>query len=317
MRLSVVIGLILSTLSVTTGWAQDKVRYGSAIKLSPVFYLPILAAQEKGIFKKNRLDVEWVPSQSGPDLQRNLASSVVQIGSSTGGGDIPAIGRGVPAIIVANLQSNDDFAVWILGNSRLQKPEDLKGAKIGVSRLSGAEHAYGRLVAKQLGLTNDIQFVAAGGVRESIALMLTGGVDAVVLSPHNLIDLQIQGRVKELLRVGSYEAKPWLSYTIIAAKAFVEKQPDVAKRTLNSIFEANRFIMSSDGRPWTIAKMKEENKYSDQAAEVAYTTLSLSPDGKLEKEAVKNVVNFMAEFGLVNAADVSNVDTLFTDQFVR
>src|SRR4051812_45072297 len=129
MRFSVVMGLMLSVLTVATGHAQDKVRYGSAIKLSPVFYLPILAAQDKGFFKKNNLEVEWIPSESGPDLQRNFASSVVQIASSTGGGDIPAIGRGVPAIIVGNLQATDDFAVWVLSNSRLQKPTDLKGAK--------------------------------------------------------------------------------------------------------------------------------------------------------------------------------------------
>ena len=74
------------------------------------------------------------------------------MGSSNGGTDIPAISRGVPAVITANLQQRDGFAFWVLTNSRIKTPQDLKGAKIGVSRLSGVEHAYGLLAVKHLGL---------------------------------------------------------------------------------------------------------------------------------------------------------------------
>ena len=317
MRLSVVIGFVATLLSVSDASAQDAVKYGSAIKLSPVYYLPILAGQEKGIFKKNRLDVDWIPSESGPDLQRNIAGSIVQLGSSTGGTDIPAISRGVPAIIVANLQPKDGFAIWVSSNSRIQKPMDLKGAKLGVSRLSGVEHAYGLLAAKQLGLGNDIQFIGTGGVRESLAVLVTGSVDGVILNPQNLMELKLQGKVREIAPIVNYLPSPWLSYTITASKALVEKRPDVVERTLKSLFEANRYIMSAEGKPWTIAKMKEMNKYSDQGAEEVYTTLNLSPDGKMDKAAVQNLSNFMTEYGLMQAGEVAKIDALFTDQFVR
>jgi ABC-type nitrate/sulfonate/bicarbonate transport system substrate-binding protein len=317
MRLSVAVVFVATMLSVSAASAQDKVTYGSAIKLSPVYYLPILAAQEKDIFKKNGLNVDWIPSKSGPDFQRNLAGSIVEIGSSTGGTDIPAISRGVPAIIVANLQPKDGFAVWVSSGSRFHRPQDLKGAKLGVSRLSGVEHAYGLLAAKQLGLGSDIQFIGTGGVRESLAVLVTGSIDGVILNPQNLIELKLQGKVRQLLSIADYLPKPWLSYTITASKAMVEKRPDVVRRTLNSLFEANRFIMSAQGKPWTIAKMKEENKYSEQGSQEVYTTLNLSTDGKMDRHAVENLTNFMTEFGLIKAGEVAKVDTLFTDQFIR
>lgn len=317
MRRSFVFGLVLTALSVGAVHAQEKINYGTAIKFSPMYYLPVLAAQEKGIFQKNGLDVTWVPSQSGPDLQRNLAIGAVQIGSSNAGTDIPAIAKGVPSIIVANLQPTDDFAVWVSTNSRFQKPEDLKGAKIGVSQIGGAEHAYGRLVARSLGLENQIQFVSTGGVQQSVAVLTTGGIDGVVLSPNQMMDLFLQGRVKPLVPLSKYEKQPWLSYTVVASKAFVAKEPETVKKILASLWEADRFILSADGKPWTLGKLKDVGHYSDAAAEKLYALLNLSTDGKFQKAAVQNVVDFMVDYDLLKAGDVSSIDALYTDQFVR
>ena len=317
MRRSIGLGLVLLALSIGVAHAQEKINYGTAIKFSPVYYLPVLAAQEKGFFQKNGLDVTWVPLQSGPDMQRDLATGAVQIGSSNAGTDIPATAKGVPSVIVANLQPTDDFAVWVSSNSRFQKAEDLKGAKIGVSRLGGAEHAYGRLVARGLGLEKDIQFVSTGGVQESVAVLTTGGIDGVVLSPNQMMDLLLQGKVRSLVALSKYEKQPWLSYTIVAGKAFVAKEPETVKRVLASIWAANRFIISTDGKPWALSKLKEVSHYSDEAANRLYAILNLSTDGKFEKQAVQNVVDFMVDYDLLKAGDVASVDSLYTDQFVR
>lgn len=119
------------------GSAQEHIKYGTAVKLSPVYDLPVLAAQEQGIFKKHGLDVEWVPARNGPVFIRDIAASAVQIGSSTGVTDIPVIDRGAPAVIVANLQACEGFAIWVATGGRFKTIQDLKGAKIGVSRLGG------------------------------------------------------------------------------------------------------------------------------------------------------------------------------------
>ena len=317
MRTSFLFGMFLVALSASNLAAQEKVVYGTAIKLSAVYYLPVLAAQEQGFFKKNGIEAEWVPTQSGPDLQRDITSGAIQIGSLTGATDIPAIAKGVPSVIIANLQSEDGFAVWVNTKSRFQVPLDLKGSKIGVSRLGGAEHAYGQLVARGLGIAPDVQFVSTGGVSESVALLTTGGIDGVVLSPHQMVDLQIQGRVKPLLTVNKYEAKPWLSYTIVAGTDFVAKKPDTVKRVVASILEANRFLMSPAGKPFAIAKMKEVHHYSDEAAAAIYEILDLSKDGKFEKKAIQNVVDFMVNYDLMKATDISSIDKLYTDKFVR
>src|SRR5262249_48100420 len=155
----------------------------------------------------------------------------------------------VPVTIVANLQATDNFSVWVGSNSRFHTPQDLKGAKLGVSQLGGAEHSYGRLVAKGIGLTNDIQFVGTGGIQESLAILVTGAIDGGVLSPAQMINLKLQGKVRELVSVEQYQAKPWVAYTITARKEFVTQHADVARKVVSSILEADRFIMSKEGKP--------------------------------------------------------------------
>lgn len=317
MRWFLAMAIVLLGVGTQASAAQEHIKYGTAVKLSPVYYLPVLAAQEQGIFTKHGLEVEWVPARNGPDFIRDIAAAAVQIGSSTGVTDIPAIDRGAPAVIVASLQAREGFAIWVASGGRFKSIQDLKGAKIGVSRLGGAEHAYARLVADQLGLQKDIQFVSSGGVEESLALLKTGGVDGVVLTPHQMIDLEIQGKVKPLLEIEDYKPKPWISYTITASRDFVAQKPDTARRVVKSVLEADRFIMSEAGRPWAIAKMKEENHYSDAAAVGIYRELALNTDGTIERKAVQNVVDFMARYDLLKPGDEKSVDTVFTNEFVR
>lgn len=311
------IGFILLTLSASYASAQEKLKYGSSVKLSPQYYLPVSAADEKGIFKRNGLDVEWFPSQSGSDLQRAFAASAIKIASSSAGADILGIAHGVPIVILASLQPSDDFAVWVASQSRFRKPQDLKGAKLGVSRLGGLEHAYGQLVAKQLGLSKDMPFISTGGIRESLAVLVTGGIDGVVLTPGQMINLKLQGKVRDLLQVENYLPKPWTAYTIVARKDFVEKEPETVRRIVRSILEANRFIMSKEGKPWALAKMKELSNYSDDGAKIIYDTVHLSSDGRLQREAIKNLADFMVEYGLMKATEVPPLDAVYTEKFIR
>jgi NitT/TauT family transport system substrate-binding protein len=316
MKALVLWGMVALALLAQPAAALDKISYGTAVKLSPVYYLPVLAGQEQGIFKKNGLDVEWVPSNSGPDFHRALAAGAVQIGSSNSATDIPAIGRGAPSVIVANLQTADNFGIWVSTKGHVNTIQDLKGAKIGVSRLAGAEDSYGKLVASKAGIEG-MQYTATGGVEASMALLVTGSIDGVVLTPHQMIDLKLQGKVKEIAEVEQYKPKPWVSYTVVAAKDFVAKQPDVAKRVIKSILEANAYITSPAGKPWALATMKAQSHYSDEAAPAVYDETALSTDGKIDRAGIKNVADFMVQYDLIKASDVQNIDTLFTDQFVK
>lgn len=312
---------LLIMLALVAVWApagaQEKFKFGSAVKLFPQFYLPILAGVEQGIFKRNGVDVEWFPFQSGADMHRAFAASAIKIAASQATGDVLGVARGLPVVMVAELQRHDDFAVWVSAKGKIQKVEDLKGARIGVSRMGGGEHAYGQLVAKRLGIGGDVRFVSTGGIKESLAVLLTGGIDAVVLPAANMVDLMLEGRVKSIAKIKDYLPSSWAAFSILAHKDFVEKDPETAKRVIRSIVEANRFVMSPAGKPWVIAKMRELNGYTPEAAEIVYSTLDLSQTGEISAEAVKNLSSFMVEHELLKATEAPPLDKIFTDRFVK
>jgi NitT/TauT family transport system substrate-binding protein len=191
--------------------AQEKLKIGSAVEVFPLYYLPIYAAQEKGIFRKNGLDVEWAPSQSGADMTRAFAASAIKIALSSAATDSLAVARGVPVSVIGNLQSYDDFAIWSASRGRVAKGEDLKGGKIGVSRFGGLEHSYAQLAAKKLGIDKDVQFVSTGGINESLAALVTGAIDAVVLPEANMLTLKLDGKVREIAEIKSFLPNEWIS----------------------------------------------------------------------------------------------------------
>ena len=297
--------------------AQEKLKIGSSVRLSPFYYLPIKAAQEKGYFKKRGLDVEWVPSNSGSDLERAYAASAIKIGLSSAGADIIGITRGVPISVIATLLPSDDFAIWASAKGKIKKPEDLKGAKIGVSRFGGLEHSYAQLAASHLGLSKDVQYVSTGGINESLAALISGSIDAVVLPVSNLVKLELEGKVREIVPIKEYVPKPSISFTISARKDFISKEPKTVKNVVEAILEANRFIMSEQGKAWALKTIEEQQHFSEKGAEVTYKTLDFSKDGKLQKAAIDNVIKFLVDFKILKTDKPPTASQIIDDQFVK
>jgi NitT/TauT family transport system substrate-binding protein len=317
MKAFAVVAMLLSMICANAAQAQEKVQIGAALHLSPVFYLPVLAAKEKGFFQKEGLDVEWLPSQSGADMTRAFAASAIQFALSSAVTDTIAIARGVPLSIVAGLQPYDDFAIWSATKGKIVKPEDMKGAKIGVSRFGGLEHSYAQLAVKTLGLQNQVQYVSTGGVKESLAALITGAIDAVVLPLQSVLALQLDNRVRDVVDIQALLPKEWISYSIVANRDFIAKNPETARKVVQSIIAANRFIMTEEGKTWALAKMQAMNNYSPEGARIIYDRLSFSQDGKIPSAGIKNVLAFMSEYEILKQADVPSVEKLVDDQFVR
>jgi ABC-type nitrate/sulfonate/bicarbonate transport system substrate-binding protein len=137
--------------------------------------------------------VIWASSGCA-DLTRAFAASAIKIALSAAATDTLAIARGVPLSVIGNLQPYDDFAIWSSSKGHINKGEDLKGGKIGVSRFGGLEHSYAQLAAKKFGIDKDVQYVSTGGINESLAALVTGSIDAVVLPVANMLASSLRVR---------------------------------------------------------------------------------------------------------------------------
>jgi NitT/TauT family transport system substrate-binding protein len=139
-------------------------------------------AQEAGLFKKYDLEVPLIFVTAGaPAVATILAgdSEVTQQGAAAlsrafvqGNRDVVFIG-GIKSILTHSIIAKPD----------IKKPADLKGKRIGVSRIGSNPHYFAVQALRQFGLeSRDVSYIQAGGAPETLAALLAQGIDAAVLT---------------------------------------------------------------------------------------------------------------------------------------
>lgn len=56
--------------------AAGKIKFATSIKLAPTFYLPVLAAEEKGFWKENGPEAELVKFKGGAKLYQGIVAGL-------------------------------------------------------------------------------------------------------------------------------------------------------------------------------------------------------------------------------------------------
>ena len=308
------IGSLVFVLLIGVSPAAEKLKVATSTKTSPWTYLPIFAAQEKGFWQENGIDAQWVPFRSGGASIRAMAAGAINVLLSSSVSAFRGRSRGVPLIFVAQIRSRNDFSVYVRGDSPRKRPGDLKGSKIGVSRKGGSEHAYARSVTRALGLEKEVGFVSTGGIVESIASLRTGTIDAVVLTPAQMLNLMLAGEVRILVNVDDYTAKPWTSNVMSVRIPFIKEKPDTVRRAVKSIVKGIDYTMSNPA--WAKAKMKAIGGYDDRGVDYMFSILTLTKGGKINPEGLANVRKFLITFGIFGKKKPPRLNEIYTSMFL-
>jgi NitT/TauT family transport system substrate-binding protein len=304
----------LIALTAAEGYAQQKIKFGTFLKGHPVSYLPVLAAEEKGFWKENGLQAEWVPFRGSGALMRGVAAGAVSIAVSTGAGVLQAASRGVPVVAVSELHKKDHFMAWVRADSPIREAKDLKGAKIGITRIGGTASAYTEVVLKSLGIEKDTKTVALGGVRPLIAGLKSKAVDVSVLSVYTMIKMKAAGEVRSVVTYDDFLPKQWLVHVVFAHQRLIDSDPGTVKGTVRAMLQAIGFIKKNQA--WAVPKMKEMSGYPEQAAQDIYGLLRFTDTGRIDRKALENVLNFMIEYGIVKGDKRPSLDKVYTNKFV-
>lgn len=314
---AVLTGLSLIAAVIILGWhnspAAEKLKLGSSTKTSPWYYLPIFGAEEGGFWKENGLEAEWVPFRSGTEHHQAVAARSINIGFTSGTAQIQSMARGLPALIIMQVRSRDDFFIYVRGQSPWREPKELKGARVGVSRFGGAEHAFGRAALKVLGLEAEVKFLSSGGITESLAGLKTGTIDAVILTPAQMLPLIMSGEVRVLMSIYDHLPKPWISSVLLAHKDYIKSNPDTVRRAVRAIVKGIDYVEKNPA--WAMKKMKEVGRYTDEEAKYMFEQLELVKGGLVNRKGLENVRNFLLEYGILARDKAPAVDEMFTNEF--
>lgn len=172
---------------------------------------PIFIGIEKGFFKEEGLDinVEWF--EAAQPIAVATASNKVDIGATGITASLfNMVSSGQPLTIVADKGREhigySSSAVLVrkdLWEQGIQKIENLKGKRIGITQTGSTFHyMLGRLLEEK-GLTlNDVEVVSLGKIGALMASLQSRQVDAVILNEPNISKVESAGYGKILSQVG-------------------------------------------------------------------------------------------------------------------
>lgn len=186
-------------------------------------------AREGGYFKREGLEVELLYIGGGSLLIQSMISGDVPFAY---GPSVPVINaslRGANLALVGNTGNSLVFS--IMSRPEIKQPADLKGKRVGVTRLGGSTDWALDAALKHWGLERrDVNVVQTGGMPEGLAGLIAGVFGAVVLSPPSNFKAASAG-MHELVDVG--QLKIIFPNTPLSTSAsFIKSNRDIALRFL-------------------------------------------------------------------------------------
>src|SRR6476659_5664638 len=178
--LCAVIAVILACAAPALGQTLPKVR--AAYTSVGIHFDPVYIMKELDLPRKQGLDVDvlFVPVSSRA-IQAALAGEI-QFITSGGVANINANMTGADFVgLTATLST---FVFKVIASPELKKPEQLRGKKVGISRLGGASDFSIRYALGRWGLVpdKDVAIIQVGGEQEEVLALQNKAVDAVILS---------------------------------------------------------------------------------------------------------------------------------------
>ena len=233
-----IVGLVIFAAGRSASAAEKLVGLYSAQVMSQS--LPWIA-QEAGLFPKYNLDFQLVYISSSP-----MATAAIV------GGDVEVILTGGVGIVRAYVQGNTDLAFIggvknvmtqsVVAGPAIKRPEDLKGKKVGVSRIGGNTHYFMIQIARRHGLEpgRDFTFIQTGGDPEAMAALITGNIDAAVLTPPSDAIALAQGQ--HYVVYGPELKIPYAATIFVAKRSTMDKRPTAMRSFMRAMAESEKIL---------------------------------------------------------------------------
>jgi NitT/TauT family transport system substrate-binding protein len=139
-------------------------------------------AQEAGLFKKYNLEVPLVFVTPGaPSVAAILSgdSEVAVIGAASIAR--PVVQGNKDPVFIGGIKSILTHSV--VAKPEIKRPQDLRGKKIGVSRIGSNPHYFAVQALRRVGLeSRDVSYIQTGGAPETLAALVAQGIDAAILT---------------------------------------------------------------------------------------------------------------------------------------
>jgi ABC-type nitrate/sulfonate/bicarbonate transport system substrate-binding protein len=195
----------------------------------------------------------------------------------------------------------------------------LKGARIGVSRLMSASHLDARAMVRILGFSpdDDVSYFAVGETSLSYAALETRNVDAAILSPPYSSDLVSKGYPALAHASDIPERYPFVGLT--TSREQLQRRPEQAVKMNRALLKSIRMMVDDKARIREV--MVQDWDVPPAAADAAYDEIvrPLRLDGRMSDDALQAHLDRSHQAGLISRPlNVSDVyDFSYLEQAAR
>ncbi len=196
---------------------------------------PMFLAKEGGYYQKYGLNVTVVFGVH-PACVAMLVSGEAQMANYGLEPSMLASSRDGSLIAVGSSLNKGMFA--LLGAKDIASVRDLKGKRLGVSRIGDTPYHYTVSLLEEFGLTaRDVQWIPVGtDVNGRATALAAGRVDATLLTPPSSFKLEDAG-YKNLANLADYD-DIYVTTVYLFKKSEIEKNPTLPERVIKAHAEA-------------------------------------------------------------------------------
>ncbi len=217
--------------------------------------LPLVYAEEHGIFEEEGLQVEWVQT-SDPIVSAGAGDVTFAFGPTTT--HLRAAANGAPIKIVgAGFRSKGPFWLIAKAGAGIESVEDLEGKTVGTAVAGSGLETYTVKILEAHGISADeVTLVESGTQETAYGALKTGQVDATIIHQPFASLGELEGEAVILARGWEY-LPTYQTGDLIAGDVTIAEHPDVLRAGLRAYYRAYDYAKShyDEYIPWLEDKL--------------------------------------------------------------
>ncbi len=294
--------------------AQTTLTVGMPTTPPNVVHMPVVVAQDLGIFKKNGIAVKTVALDGGVKVFRAMLAGNLDIAQSPGTVTTIAISKG--SKVKGILGTLYKFEASMVVRDNVKTMADLKGKRIGIQQPHGFADILSRAVLRAAHVNpKDVNFVSIA--TEDVPALVADQVDTAIL--HVEQEMLAKEKVPGLHAIARmWELQPKQMYTYYAVKEETIKEKHAALQAfVKSVIEATRIMYTDKAKVLPI--MVKHTGYPEAIISKTYDFLVKSciwdANSGLDPARVNFTANLMTKVGNIAKGKTPSYDQIVDKEF--
>jgi NitT/TauT family transport system substrate-binding protein len=280
-------------------------------------YAPFYAAVEKGYFRDAGIEIEF-DYKFETDGVALVGAGELPFAVVSGEQVLLARAQGLPVTYVAAWYQEYPVSVVAKSEAEVLVPQDLKGKKIGLPGLFGANYIGLRALLNAGKLTEDDVTLDAIGFNQ-VELVAGGQQDVIVgYAANEPIQLRAQGIAVTEVRVADYAQLA--SNGILASEEVIAEDPELVRSFVEAFLKGLKDTIEDPDEAFMLSESYIPN-FADLDAIVQKKVLATSVEqwkterlGYSDPQAWENMQAVLLDMGLI--AEMMDLSKAFTNEFI-